>query len=182
MIQFLCPNGHKIHCSEDRAGKPAKCPKCGIKFRIPMRGDGGSGEDSANDGQTLQDEMASGSSPGTAGVVSGPATAENQIESSVPTTICSTVRPASKVNLVSVPRCRGSRFRISVPTRKWRKRKRSKRKKSKRSPSRPGRLRSGRRAAHAELRSTSPWNRKRTKLRICSRGRMWLPSRFPLAG
>jgi len=35
VIQFLCPNGHKIHCPDDRAGKPAKCPKCGVKFRIP---------------------------------------------------------------------------------------------------------------------------------------------------
>ena len=35
VIQFLCPNGHKIHCPDDRAGKPAKCPKCGAKFLIP---------------------------------------------------------------------------------------------------------------------------------------------------
>lgn len=35
MIEFLCPNGHRIRCSEDRAGKPAKCPKCGVKFLIP---------------------------------------------------------------------------------------------------------------------------------------------------
>lgn len=35
MIEFLCPNGHKIRCPEERAGLPAKCPKCGVKFRIP---------------------------------------------------------------------------------------------------------------------------------------------------
>ena len=35
VIRFLCPNGHQIHCSEDRAGKAAKCPKCGVKFQIP---------------------------------------------------------------------------------------------------------------------------------------------------
>jgi len=34
-IQFLCPNGHKVHCSEDRAGQAAKCPRCGTRFRIP---------------------------------------------------------------------------------------------------------------------------------------------------
>ena len=28
-------NGHKIRCPEERAGLPAKCPKCGVKFRIP---------------------------------------------------------------------------------------------------------------------------------------------------
>ena len=36
VIQFLCPNGHRIHCPEDRAGQAAKCPKCGVKFRVPM--------------------------------------------------------------------------------------------------------------------------------------------------
>ncbi len=35
VIQFLCPNGHKIHCEDDRAGKPAKCPRCGVRFRVP---------------------------------------------------------------------------------------------------------------------------------------------------
>lgn len=35
MIEFLCPNGHKVHCSENRAGQAAKCPRCGVPFRIP---------------------------------------------------------------------------------------------------------------------------------------------------
>lgn len=35
VIRFLCPNGHKIHCPDDRAGKAARCPKCGVKFQIP---------------------------------------------------------------------------------------------------------------------------------------------------
>ena len=35
MIEFLCPEGHKIRCPEERAGRPAKCPKCGVAFRIP---------------------------------------------------------------------------------------------------------------------------------------------------
>jgi len=35
MIEFLCPNGHKIHCPEERAGLAAKCPRCGVPFRIP---------------------------------------------------------------------------------------------------------------------------------------------------
>jgi hypothetical protein len=35
MIEFLCPNGHKIHCPEERAGLPAKCPRCGTRFLIP---------------------------------------------------------------------------------------------------------------------------------------------------
>jgi DNA-directed RNA polymerase subunit RPC12/RpoP len=35
VLQFLCPNGHKVHCPEERAGQAAKCPRCGVRFRIP---------------------------------------------------------------------------------------------------------------------------------------------------
>ena len=35
VIRFLCPNGHKIHCPDEQAGRSAKCPKCGVKFLIP---------------------------------------------------------------------------------------------------------------------------------------------------
>jgi len=35
VIEFLCPNGHRIHCPEEQAGRAAKCPRCGVKFRIP---------------------------------------------------------------------------------------------------------------------------------------------------
>jgi DNA-directed RNA polymerase subunit RPC12/RpoP len=35
MIEFLCPNGHKIRCQATQAGKAAKCPRCGVKFRVP---------------------------------------------------------------------------------------------------------------------------------------------------
>jgi hypothetical protein len=34
-IEFLCPNGHQIRCPDEQAGRAAKCPKCGVKFRIP---------------------------------------------------------------------------------------------------------------------------------------------------
>jgi hypothetical protein len=34
-IEALCPVGHKILCPDDRAGRTAKCPKCGAAFRIP---------------------------------------------------------------------------------------------------------------------------------------------------
>jgi hypothetical protein len=46
-LRFLCPNGHKIHCPVNRAGRAAKCPKCGVKFQIPDASDveaGGSGD------------------------------------------------------------------------------------------------------------------------------------------
>jgi hypothetical protein len=35
VIEFLCPEGHKIRCPKEKAGRPAKCPKCGVGFRIP---------------------------------------------------------------------------------------------------------------------------------------------------
>lgn len=39
MIEFLCPNGHKIHCPDDQAGRAAKCPRCGVAFRVPSPSD-----------------------------------------------------------------------------------------------------------------------------------------------
>jgi hypothetical protein len=35
VIEFLCPNGHRIRCQPDQAGRAAKCPRCGVKFRVP---------------------------------------------------------------------------------------------------------------------------------------------------
>jgi hypothetical protein len=35
VIDFLCPNGHRIRCQADQAGRAAKCPRCGVKFRVP---------------------------------------------------------------------------------------------------------------------------------------------------
>ena len=35
VIDFLCPNGHRIRCPADQAGQAAKCPRCGVKFRVP---------------------------------------------------------------------------------------------------------------------------------------------------
>jgi len=39
VLQFLCPNGHRIHCGDERAGKAAKCPRCGVKFLVPTPDD-----------------------------------------------------------------------------------------------------------------------------------------------
>ncbi|MFZ1936297.1 MAG: hypothetical protein WCB27_02170 [Thermoguttaceae bacterium] len=39
MIEFLCPNGHKIRCQATQAGRAAKCPRCGVKFRVPDAAD-----------------------------------------------------------------------------------------------------------------------------------------------
>ncbi len=39
MIEFLCPNGHRIRCQAEQAGRAAKCPRCGVKFRVPEAAD-----------------------------------------------------------------------------------------------------------------------------------------------
>lgn len=41
MIEFLCPNGHKIRCPDAQAGRAAKCPKCQVRFRVPDPKGGG---------------------------------------------------------------------------------------------------------------------------------------------
>lgn len=38
IIRFLCPAGHKVHCPEEQAGRGAKCPQCGVRFRVPPVG------------------------------------------------------------------------------------------------------------------------------------------------
>jgi hypothetical protein len=35
ILEFLCPNGHKIRCDADRAGHSAQCAGCGAKFLVP---------------------------------------------------------------------------------------------------------------------------------------------------
>lgn len=39
VIEFLCPNGHRIRCQAEQAGRAAKCPHCGVKFRVPDAAD-----------------------------------------------------------------------------------------------------------------------------------------------
>jgi len=34
-IEFACPNGHKLSCPDERAGRTAKCPKCQTPVKIP---------------------------------------------------------------------------------------------------------------------------------------------------
>jgi hypothetical protein len=34
-IEFLCPNGHRLHGAASLQGRPGQCPECGSRFRIP---------------------------------------------------------------------------------------------------------------------------------------------------
>lgn len=78
MIEFLCPNGHRIRCPAERAGQPAKCPKCGVRFRVPEPSDETLAPDEA---VSAAAERAMGSAMGSAlGKTQATATAEQQIE------------------------------------------------------------------------------------------------------
>ncbi len=59
MLEFLCPNGHRIRCGEDQAGKPAKCPRCGVKFLIPPTSDTSLSSASVTDTAVARDLSAS---------------------------------------------------------------------------------------------------------------------------
>jgi len=74
MIEFLCPNGHRIRCPAERAGQPAKCPKCGVRFRIPEPSDEDrSPDETRSTGAERTNGLASGKTQATT-------TAEPQIE------------------------------------------------------------------------------------------------------
>ncbi|MGA2254491.1 MAG: hypothetical protein ABSG53_07515, partial [Thermoguttaceae bacterium] len=57
MIEFLCPEGHKIRCPAEKAGRPAKCPKCGVGFRIPTIEELGLGESTVADSSLAGEEV-----------------------------------------------------------------------------------------------------------------------------
>lgn len=111
IIQFLCPNGHKLHCDAKRAGMAAKCPKCGEKFRIPTLAE-------AQTAQTVAAEALAPGSPAepqaaVAGpaVRRGPATASDQIEFLCPNNHLLHAPRELQTQPGECPEC-GSRFRI----------------------------------------------------------------------
>lgn len=57
MMEFLCPNGHRIRCQAEQAGRAAKCPRCGVRFRIPKPTDLDVSETSASDSKFSKPEF-----------------------------------------------------------------------------------------------------------------------------
>lgn len=117
VLQFLCPNGHKVHCSESRAGQAAKCPRCGVKFRIPtpeelaaaenlvaVRTEGGGGSSLSADSRASRQAAASG-------VAVGPATGPDEIEFLCPNDHLLHGPATSQGRPGQCPVC-GSRFRV----------------------------------------------------------------------
>ena len=57
VIEFLCPNGHRIRCQAEQAGRAAKCPRCGVKFRVPKPTDLEVSEVAGSDSKILRPEF-----------------------------------------------------------------------------------------------------------------------------
>lgn len=114
MIEFLCPNGHRIHCPEEQAGRAAKCPRCGVKFRVPETPAAGS-EDAADSesGASRPELTDSGVSeaPPEGGV--RPASREPQIEFLCPNGHRLHGSASLQGRPGECPEC-GSRFRIPI--------------------------------------------------------------------
>ncbi len=114
VIQFLCPNGHKIHCDAQRAGLAAKCPKCGVKFRVPAMDElapAGTDDDTSPPQSTATEEAPAVSS---SGLQRGPATAADQIEFLCPNNHLLHGPAKLQGSPEQCPEC-GSRFRVPSP-------------------------------------------------------------------
>ena len=57
VIDFLCPNGHRIRCQAEQVGRAAKCPRCGVKFRVPEPADQGGSEAATSDSKVSRPEF-----------------------------------------------------------------------------------------------------------------------------
>jgi len=112
MLQFFCPNGHKIHCPEDRAGQAARCPKCGVKFRVPPPDAGEEVIDPADGSETpRKGGSGAATAPPVSGVVLGPAIEDDQIEFLCPNNHLLHGPGSAQGHVGQCPEC-GSRFRI----------------------------------------------------------------------
>ncbi len=115
MIEFLCPEGHRIRCPKERAGRPAKCPKCGVSFRIPTIEELGVGESAVADASLASQEVndATPASPGLSGKQAAAPSKERQIEFLCPNGHHLHGPASLQGRAGECPEC-GSRFRIPI--------------------------------------------------------------------
>ena len=120
MIEFLCPEGHKIRCPKENAGRPAKCPKCGVGFRIPTIEELGLGEPAVANaslaGEEVTNEPAAPRSPGDSGkqaTATVTSSKERQIEFLCPNGHHLHGPASLQGRAGECPEC-GSRFRIPI--------------------------------------------------------------------
>ena len=86
LIEFLCPNGHRIHCDSQRSGLAAKCPKCGERFRVPTVAELEAAPPAAEGNPPPQPGMPTPPLGEQSAIRPGPATSADDIEFSVQTT------------------------------------------------------------------------------------------------
>jgi hypothetical protein len=79
MIEFLCPNGHRLNGPVSLQGRPGECPECGSRFRVPSYGDDLSDEEPLDEQQISRGHIGGGpdSKLGQAGEVSDSTPAES---------------------------------------------------------------------------------------------------------
>lgn len=116
-IEVQCPNGHRLACSDDRAGKQGKCPKCGTTFTVP-KSNGAPASESAGTPDKPDDvkqEPSAGKLPEGAGgsASQGRATSEPQIQFLCPNGHKLVGSPSLQGRPGQCPNC-GAKFRIPV--------------------------------------------------------------------
>lgn len=114
MIEFLCPQGHRIRCPDEQAGRAAKCPRCGIKFRIPSPEDASAPAAADEKAPAAESTGSSVASPSASGVGrSAAAPKEEQIEFLCPNGHHLHGPASLQGKPGECPEC-GSRFRIPL--------------------------------------------------------------------
>lgn len=112
MIEFLCPNGHRIHCPEEQAGRAAKCPRCGVKFRIPSLSEADTLSPAADESEAAEPELTdSGVQPTPSGQPGDSAVGRQEIEFLCPNGHRLHGPATLQGRAGECPEC-GSRFRI----------------------------------------------------------------------
>jgi DNA-directed RNA polymerase subunit RPC12/RpoP len=116
VIDFLCPNGHRIRCPAEQAGQAAKCPRCGVKFRVPSAEEIEMEESPQPDAESAPTELspsASGGSPSSPSPSPSRPQKESQIEFLCPNGHHLHGPASLQGRPGACPEC-GSRFRIPV--------------------------------------------------------------------
>jgi hypothetical protein len=113
LIDFLCPNGHRIRCPADQAGQVAKCPRCGVKFRVPSVEEAELGELSPGNADGGPAELISAAPGGSSDTQPRPPQKEPQIEFLCPNGHHLHGPASLQGRPGACPEC-GSRFRIPI--------------------------------------------------------------------
>ena len=113
VIEFLCPSGHRISCPADQAGRAAKCPRRGVRFRVPGADEAGTSESTGSDPDVSPAELSDSGVGGPSPSGSQPGGKERQIEFLCPNGHHLHGPASLQGRPGACPEC-GSRFRIPI--------------------------------------------------------------------